>query len=304
MRGRVSGMEYIPAKHILTRGTTPPWFGAEYNMNLYRGCCHGCIYCDSRSECYGIQDFDRVRAKENALELLRDDLRRKGKAGVVATGSMSDPYNPFEEELLLTRHGLELLAAYGFGAAVDTKSHRIVRDIDILREIKEQAPVLCKITITTWDDGLCAKLEPHVSLSSQRFGAIEELSRAGLYAGVLLTPVLPFLEDSRENILGIVKRAADSGAKFVYADFGVTLRQNQRDYYYTKLEELFPGEGLAERYRRRCGGRYYCAVPKAKELREEFEAACREQGLLTRMEEIVRGYRTGYDRQLSLFELE
>ena len=126
-------MEYIPAKQILSRNRSTAWFGTDYTMNLYRGCCHGCIYCDSRSACYGIEDFGRVRAKENALALLRDELRRKVRPGIVGMGSMSDPYNPFEGELQLTRHALELLDAYGFGAAIATKGDGITRDIDVLR---------------------------------------------------------------------------------------------------------------------------------------------------------------------------
>ncbi len=159
-------MEYIPAKTIITRSKRPEyWFGTEYNMNIYKGCCHGCIYCDSRSNCYGVEAFDTVRAKENALEIIRDELRRKTKRGVIATGAMSDPYNPFEEKLLLTRHALELCNAFEFGVAIATKSTLLERDIDVLCDIKEHSPVLCKVTITTCDDSLAKKLEPGVNPS-------------------------------------------------------------------------------------------------------------------------------------------
>lgn len=154
-------MEYIPAKQILSRNRSTAWFGTDYTMNLYRGCCHGCIYCDSRSACYGIEDFGRVRAKENALALLRDELRRKVRPGIVGMGSMSDPYNPFEGELQLTRHALELLDAYGFGAAIATKGDGITRDIDVLRCMREHVPVLCKVTVTTTDAALAARVEPN-----------------------------------------------------------------------------------------------------------------------------------------------
>ena len=154
-------MEHIPAKRLLIRSKDTGWFGTDYTMNLYRGCCHGCIYCDSRSDCYRIEHFDQVRAKENALPLLRDELRRKIRPGIVGLGSMSDPYNPFEEELQLTRHALELLDAYQFGAAIATKSDLIARDIDVLSTMRERVPVLCKITVTTTDEALAAQLEPH-----------------------------------------------------------------------------------------------------------------------------------------------
>lgn len=221
---------------------TGAWFGTDYNMNIYRGCCHGCIYCDSRSECYHIDRFDTVRAKENTLQIIRDDLQHKAKTGVVGTGAMSDPYNPFEEKELLTRHALELLDAFGFGAAIATKSDLIIRDLDVLKGIQEHSPVLCKVTVTTLDDRLASKIEPHAPSSSRRLNAVERLAGAGIFTGILLMPVLPFLEDNEENILGIVRRAAECGARFIYPAFGVTLRQNQREYFLEKLEEAFPGK--------------------------------------------------------------
>ncbi len=296
-------MEYIPAKTILS-GWRPgsDWFGINYNMNLYRGCCHGCIYCDSRSDCYGNDRFDTVRAKENALFLLRGELRRKVKTGVVGTGAMSDPYNPFERELMLTRHALELLAAYGFGAAIATKSELIERDIDVLQEVAQAAPVLCKVTVTTADDALCRKIEPHVSVSSRRFEAVARLSQAGIFTGLLMMPVLPFLEDSPENILGIVRRAKEAGARFIYPALGMTLRQNQRDWYFEKLEALFPGENLAERYRRRYGSSYECRCPGLPALWKLFSEECNRLGILYQMKDIVRASRAGYAaEQTSLF---
>ena len=294
-------LETVPAKTIVTRAKGG-WFGIDYNMNLYRGCCHGCIYCDSRSACYGIDRFDQVRVKENALELVRNDLRRKVKTGVVGTGAMSDPYNPFERELSYTRHALEMIDAYGFGAAIATKSHLIRRDIDLLQEISTHSPVLCKLTVTTVDEELCRKLEPHAPTAAQRLEAIEALARAGLFAGVLLMPVLPFLADTTQNVLEVARRARESGARFVYPAFGVTLRQNQREWFYDRLDEQFPGEGLRERYQRRFGERYECRSPQARALWEAFSAECDRLGLLYRMEDIVRAYRMGYESpQISLY---
>lgn len=296
-------MEYIPAKTIVTRTKAPSkWFGIDYNMNIYKGCCHGCIYCDSRSDCYRIGHFDQVRAKENALEIIRDDLRRKTKSGVVGTGAMSDPYNPFERELKLTRHALELCDAFGFGMAVATKSSLLERDIDILQSIAEYSPVLLKITVTTADDGLAGKIEPNVSRPKERFQTIEKLTRAGLYTGILLMPVLPFLEDNRENIGEIIRRAEDAGARFIYPAFGMTLRGNQRAWYYQKLEELFPGEGLAETYRKRYRESYQCTSPQAKKLWEYFAEECQKRGIVYRMEDIISQYKRPYrHQQMRLF---
>ena len=296
-------MEYIPAKHILHRSKSTEWFGTDHTANLYRGCCHGCIYCDSRSECYHIEDFDRVRAKADALRILRDDLARLVRPAFITLGSMSDPYNPFEEELFLTRHTLELIDAYQCGAAVATKSGGIVRDADILRYIQGHSPVICKLTVTTTDDALAAKLEPNAPPPSRRLAALAQLSAQGIFCGVLLTPVLPFLEDSEENVLGVVEAAARAGARFVYGQFGVTLRGNQRAWYYDQLEKRFPNEGLAARYAKHYGERYWCANPRAKALWETFSRRCEERGLLYDMKSIIRAATMGYgDRQLTFFD--
>ena len=246
-------VETIPAKHLLHRSRSTEWFGTDHTMNIYRGCCHGCLYCDSRSSCYQIEEFDTVRAKADALRILRDDLARKVRPAFISTGSMSDPYNPFEGELELTRHALELIDAYNCGVAIATKGDLIARDIDILRSIRAHSPVVCKLTVTTADDALAAKIEPNAPSPSRRLAALEKLSGAGLFAGVLLMPVLPFLEDSVENIGEIIRRAEAAGARFIYPAFGMTLRGNQRDWYFRKLEELFPGEGLSDKYRKRYG---------------------------------------------------
>ena len=244
-------MHFVDAKGILS---------ADNGMNIYRGCSHGCIYCDSRSECYGVQDFDTVRVKSDALAVIRNDLRSKTQSGVVATGSMSDPYNPFEKELQLTRHALELLDAYGFGAAVATKGTLITRDADILREIASHSPVLCKITVTTCDDALAAKLEPRAPSSSARLAAVEKLAGQGIFTGVLLMPVLPFLEDTPDGVRRLVRAAYNAGARFVYPAFGVTLRQNQRAYFLDRLDELFPGSQVngGRRLRENAAQRAFC----------------------------------------------
>ncbi len=294
-------LETVPAKNIITKNKSTAWFGADYNMNIYRGCNHGCIYCDSRSDCYHIPDFDHVKAKADALGIIRKNLQSKTKTGVIATGAMSDPYNPYEKEAQLTRHGLELISAFGFGAAIATKSPLVTRDIDILKEIQQYQPALVKITITTLDDQLCRKLEPGVAPSSQRFAAIEKLAQAGICTGILLMPILPFINDTPENILGIVQSAREAGAQFIYPAMGVTLRSNQRDYFYQQLDRLFPG--LAAQYRQQFGDKYSCSSPRGRELYALFKKECQRQGLLYRMPDIIELYQGKYkNRQISLFE--
>lgn len=291
-------MEYIPAKTIVNKTKSTRWFGCDYNMNIYRGCCHGCIYCDSRSECYHIENFDQVKAKENALEIIRNDLRRKVRKGVVGTGAMSDPYNPFESTLQLTRHSLELINAFEFGAAIATKSPLITRDIDVLQDIKTHSPTLVKMTVTTSDDALSKIIEPQVAPSSQRFEAIKKLSDAGIYCGILLMPVLPYITDTEDNISGILRAAKASGAQFVYPSFGMTLRDTQRYHYYNQLDIHFPG--LKERYIKRYGDRYGCTSPKAKQLWPIFQKECEQLGLRYTMSSITKHYKLGYSNsQLS-----
>ena len=295
-------MDYIPAKHILIRSKSTAWFGTDHTVNLYRGCCHGCLYCDSRSDCYRNPDFDRVTAKADALRILRDELARKVRPAFIAMGAMSDPYNPFEEELLLTRHALELIDAYDCGVSVDTKSDLIVRDIDLYQSIQAHSPVICKLTVTTVDEELAAKVEPRAPSPARRLEAIRKLAEAGLFCGVLLMPVLPFLEDRPEQVLSVVDRSADAGAKFIYSGFGVTMRQGQREYFLRELDRAFPGEHLSRRYLARYGDRYRCPSPRARELWEVFAARCRERGLLYQMPHIVSAATRGYgDRQLTFF---
>ena len=294
-------MNYIPAKTIVSGyAEQNSWFGCNYNMNIYKGCCHGCIYCDSRSECYGVENFDEVRAKENALRTIERELKSKRRKGVIGTGAMSDPYNTFEKEHALTRGALELIDRYGFGVAIATKSDLIIRDIDILKKIAGHSPVLIKLTVTTADDTLSKKLEPRAPVSSARLEAIRKLSDAGLFAGVLLMPVLPFIEDTEENISSIIELAHQSGTKFIYPAFGVTLRQNQREWFFDRLDELFPS--VKEKYVSAFGNVYECRCPNQKELWELFRGKCEKYGIIYKMDEIIRTYKNGYESsQLSLF---
>ncbi len=294
-------MEFIQAKTIVSSVKFDGWFGVNFNMNIYRGCCHGCIYCDSRSECYRVDDFDTVRAKADSLKMIEDELRRKKVKGIVGTGSMSDPYNPFERKYELTRGALKLIDRYGFGLVITTKSAMITRDIDILSSIKRHSPVLAQITITATDDELDRIIEPHVSKSSERFDALNKLSESGINCGILLMPLLPFINDTEENVVSIIRRAAECGARYIYPSFGVTLRTNQRDYFYERLEESFPG--LKQRYIKTYGNDYSCKSPNRDHLWRVFTQECDRFGIVYNMQDIIKLSRKGYGiEQISLFD--
>ncbi len=271
----------IQAKVLLSYVKQPDfWFGLKYNMNLYRGCQHQCIYCDSRSECYQIENFSDVLVKVNAIELLRKELARKRVKGTVGTGSMNDPYMPLEKQLNLTGRALEVIAEFRFPVHVVTKSDLVLKDLETLREIKRVYAAV-SFTITTADDELGKKLEPGAPLVSQRFRAMEVLAANGILTGVTLMPVLPFLEDNSENIAQIVTRAHASGAAYIVPWFGMSLRDRQRAYYYDKLDVLFPG--LRQKYEKQFGDQYHCPTNNAGELETVFNELCRQYGIATRI---------------------
>ncbi len=322
----------IPAKTILSGWSDGGWFGSNYNMNLYKGCNHGCIYCDSRSECYQVTDFDTVRAKADALEILEQELRAKRRKGVIISGSMSDAYNPYERGQQLMRGALELMDRYGFGVVIDTKSPLVARDLDLLQRIARHSPVAVNFTITTAEDALCRRVERQVAPTSARLEAMRTLTSAGIRCGVLLTPILPFINDTPENITAIVHRAHQAGAGWLFpaGDFSMTLRTNQREHYLMWLDRLAEEDrvagqekgsgtdlgkvfgdsgdaglfiGLRERYERTFGQTYVCRSPRNAELWPIFTALCREKGLAYRMPDIVARIHEGYgDPQVSLFD--
>jgi DNA repair photolyase len=273
----------IQAKTILTRVKGPDeWFGLYYNMNLYRGCQHQCIYCDSRSECYQIEDFNHeVLVKANAVELLRRELAGKRVIGTIGTGSMNDPYMPLEAQVRLTRRALEAVAEAGFPVHVITKSDLSLRDMDLFEEIQRKSYCAVSYTITTADDRLSKRIEPGAPVSSKRLSAIKAMQERGLLAGVTLMPVLPFIEDDEENIRRIVRLANEAGAQYILPAFGMTLRNRQREYYYDKLDRLFPG--TREKYARAFGERYSAPARNARRLEEMFRDLCGELGMATRM---------------------
>ncbi|MCL2187221.1 MAG: radical SAM protein [Defluviitaleaceae bacterium] len=278
---------------VTNGGPGRDYLQAEYVMNLYRGCSFGCIYCYARSTYYEkTADFSAIRPKENALEIVRNDLRRKVKRGVVLTGGVSDAYNPLEKELKITRNALELLNAFEFGITIITKSNLVIRDMDILTDIQQNAPVSVNFSITCADNALAQKVEPHVPSTSVRFAAIKALSNAGIPAGLLIDPVLPFITDTPENIRELVKMAALHGAKYAYISPSVTLADIQRDYFYTEVDKHF--QYISEKYKKRYDQRYRCQSPYAKKACEIFGQTCEAEGLLYDMKAVNQHLRMGY----------
>ncbi len=295
-------MEYIKAKTMLTKVKDgSEWYGVNYNINLYRGCSHKCIYCDSRSNCYHIENFDLVKGKENALQILEQELSRKREKGVVGIGSMSDTYNPLEIKYEQTRSALKLFSKYGYGVSIDTKSDLILRDIDLLKKINAKNDVIVKFTITTSNDDLSKIIEPNVCASSNRFKAISELSKNGIFAGIMLNPILPFITDKEEDIKELVRLASQYGARFIHTYMGMTLRDNQRDYYFEVLDRNF--KGLKQKYIEYYGNKYYCTVPNHKYLYKIFTDECDKYGILYNMKDIISAYKKEIknNEQIALF---
>lgn len=289
----------IKSRTILNHVKQPDtWFGLKYNMNLYRGCQHGCIYCDSRSECYRLGCLGDIRAKINALELLADVLPRKRVLGTIGFGSMNDPYMPVEKHYRLVRGALKIIRDHGFPVHILTKSDLVLRDLDLLREISGIFGAV-SFTITTADDGLAAKLEPGAPRPSSRFRAMGELARAGIRTGVTMMPVLPFLEDNPDNIREIVYQAGDHGASYLIPAFGVTLRPGSREYYYQKLEAHFPG--VKEKYIQAFGNSYECSAPNWSELSDVFQTEVKKVGLAVKAPVFEPRNRSGSQSQIPLF---
>ncbi len=290
-------MHFVDAKGILTGGK------GCFGMNIYRGCTHGCIYCDSRSTCYHFtHPFGDVEVKRNAPELLEAALRSMRRKGMIGTGSMSDPYMHCEEELGLTRRCLEIILEYGFGAAVQTKSDRILRDIDLLAEIGRRARCVVQMTLTTFDSRLCRILEPNVCDTQRRIGVLEAMRERGIPTIVWLAPILPLINDTEENLSSILDACVRCGVKGVICfGMGLTLREGSREYYYAALDRHFPG--LKAEYVRRWGNAYEIPSPREAGLRAVFGDTLRKHGILSTPEECFRFLREppGAYEQTSLF---
>lgn len=292
-------MHFVEAKGILTGS------GGRLGMNIYRGCTHGCIYCDSRSTCYQFtHPFEDIEVKQNAPELLEKALRSKRHKCMIGTGSMSDPYMHCEEDLRMTRKCLEIIRKYGFGLAIQTKSDRILQDIDLLSEINRSAKCVVQMTLTTYDDDLCKVIEPNVCNTKRRIEVLGEMQKRGIPTVVWLTPILPFINDTVENITLILNECARTGVKGVI-DFGMglTLREGDREYYYAALDKYFPG--MKERYIRRYGNSYELQSPDAGELRAVFQRICRASGMLMTPDDCFKFMQEFPDKysQMSVFDM-
>lgn len=286
-------MHTIQAKSLLS---------PKNGMNVYRGCTHGCIYCDSRSTCYQMNhDFEDVAVKENAPELLNDILPRKRSKCMIGFGSMSDPYIPAEKTLELTRKCLAIIKRHHFGVSLITKSDLVLRDIDLFKEINTHSKAVISMTLTTADDTLCKKLEPHVAPTSKRVDALSALHDEGIKTIVWLGPILPYINDTDKNLLEILKLCRDANVSGILCyGFGLTLREGNREYYYQKLDELYPG--LSKRYAQEFGNKYGVMSPRNKQLMNIFKNFCKNEDIETNhkklyamMSEIER------DRQTTLF---
>ncbi len=262
---------FINAKTILsnTGKKVDPYFGIKYNMNLYRGCQHNCIYCDSRSSCYRLGDLSDILVKANALELLHKELKSKKVKGTIGFGSMNDCYMPAEKELELTRNALKIIIQHKFPIHIITKSNLVLRDIDLLQEISKIHATVT-ITITCINDELGRIIEPNAPTSSERFEAIKQLRRANIQAGVIMSPLLPFINDSTENIEGIVNKSKEVNASYLIGWPGMTIREGQREHFYLQLDKHFPG--VKEKYIRFFGDNYNCGSPNYNSLIQHFNA--------------------------------
>lgn len=291
-------MHYVKVKGILS---------AEGGINLYRGCLHGCIYCDSRSKCYHMEhDFTDIEIKENAIELLEQALRRRRRKCMIGMGAMTDPYLPLEMEIGNVRKALELIEQYGFGVTVHTKSDRVLRDIDLLQKINQKTKAVVQMTLTTYNEELCKKIEPNVSTTSERFAALKEFRTAGIPTVVWLSPILPFLNDMKENISGILEMCREAEVYGVICfGMGLTLREGNREYFYAQLDRLFPG--IKERYIRMYGNQYVISSPKNEELMQLFYDMCERYKIVHNNEQIFEYLHKFEDKaenaQLSLWDL-
>lgn len=271
----------IQAKTLLAHIKQPdPWFGLKYNMNLYRGCQHQCIYCDSRSTCYGIENLADIHVKVNAIERLDYELSRKRIIGTIGTGSMNDPYMPVEKSYNLTGRALNTIARHRFPVHIITKSDLVIRDLDILKEIGKVYSAV-SFSVSSSSDDLARIIEPGAPVTSARFRALQTLAEHGVNTGVVIMPLLPFIHEEWENLKGILNQVASAGASYVIPTFGMTQRTGQREYFHEKLDVHFPG--LRQKYESKFGDRYECSLQNRRHLQERFTDLCQTLNLKTAM---------------------
>ena len=293
-------MHFVEAKGILTGS------GGHFGMNVYRGCSHGCVYCDSRSRCYQFtHPFEDIEVKQNAPELLEAALRSKRRKIMIGTGSMSDPYMHCEEQLRLTRRCLQIISKYGFGAAIQTKSDRILQDIDLLDEINRKAKCVVQMTLTTYDDELCRIVEPNVCNTKRRIEVLKEMQNRGIPTVVWLCPILPFINDSEENVGRILDECVRVRVKgIVCYGMGLTLREGDREYYYAALDRHFPG--LKQKYISTYGNAYEVPSLNSNKLMGLFKDVCKRNNILCTPEDCFAYMRElpPKEKQMSLFDIQ
>jgi DNA repair photolyase len=252
-----------------------------YNgMNISRGCVHGCIYCDSRSKCYHIDhDFEDVQIKSNAPALLEDALRRRRKRCMVGTGAMSDPYIPLPENLANIRACLEIIDRYGCGLAIQTKSDLILRDLDLLKSISRKAKCIVETTFTTFDEDLCKIIEPNVCGTRRRFEVLKAMRDNGIETVAWLCPLLPFINDTEENLLGLLDYCVGAGVYGILCwGIGMTLREGNREYFYAQLDKHFPD--LKEKYQKKYGLDYVITSDNNDVLMKVLFDTCKKHNII------------------------
>ena len=281
-------MHYVTSKGILS---------AKNGINLYRGCSHGCIYCDSRSKCYHMDhEFEDIEVKENAIELLEDALKRRRRKCMIGTGSMTDPYIPLEIEIGNVRKALFLIYEYGFGVTLITKSSRILRDLDLLKKINDKTKCVLQMTMTTYDESLCRKIEPNVSTTYERFEALKKFRDAGIPTVVWLSPILPYINDTEENINGILDMCIEAEVYGIICfGMGVTLREGNREYFYKQLDSEFPG--VKDKYIQQYGNRYIIESSSNNKLMDLFNKKCSENRIVHNNEQIFQFLNTFEEKQ-------
>jgi DNA repair photolyase len=273
-------------------------------MNVYRGCTHGCIYCDSRSKCYQINhDFEDIEVKRDAPQILARQLRSKHKPVTVVTGSMCDPYIHLEETLQVTRKCLEVIERYNCGVSILTKSDRILRDLDLLKAIHKKAKCVVATTLTTFDEELCKIIEPNVSTTARRVHVLDTMRNEGIPTVVWLCPVLPFINDTEENLRGLLDYCVKAKVRgILHFGFGTTMRDGSREYFYRQLDRHFPD--MKQRYMKTFGASYQCHSPNNVKLMQIFTDVCRQHGIFYKTNEVF-DYLQKFEnkqRQLSLFD--
>jgi len=253
---------------------------AHNGMNISRGCTHGCIYCDSRSKCYQINhDFEDVQIKSNAPLLLEDVLKRKRKKCIIGTGAMSDPYINIPENLNNIRACLEIIEKYDHGIAIQTKSDLILRDLDLLISINKKAKCIVQTTLTTFDEALCKIIEPNVCTTKRRWEVLKIMQENSIQTIVWLCPFLPFINDTEENLRGLLNYCIDAGVYgIIFWGIGMTLREGSRDYFYKKLDEHFPG--LKEKYHKNYGYKYEITSDNNNELYKLMQVTCKSHNIV------------------------